>query len=125
MTQGNKTLHLTLKKQWWNMIESGEKTEEYREIKPYWIKRLCRMASHPMNPKDHNCIYSGCIFNKICKEDESSVIQRHDYVCFHYGRTARIMCFELNFIYIGTGDPKWGAPENEKVFCLVLGNRVA
>lgn len=24
------------------MIESGEKTEEYRDSKPYWDKRLCR-----------------------------------------------------------------------------------
>jgi hypothetical protein len=33
-------LHLTLKKKWFDMIASGEKKEEYREIKPYWIKRL-------------------------------------------------------------------------------------
>lgn len=35
-----RTLHLTLKKKWFDMIASGEKKEEYREIKPYWIKRL-------------------------------------------------------------------------------------
>lgn len=29
------TLFLPLKAKWYNMIESGEKTEEYREIKPY------------------------------------------------------------------------------------------
>ena len=28
-----KVLHLPLKKEWYNMIESGVKTEEYREIK--------------------------------------------------------------------------------------------
>ena len=33
-------LHLTLKKKWFDMISSGEKREEYREIKPYWNKRL-------------------------------------------------------------------------------------
>ena len=33
-------LDLPLKKEWYNMIESGEKKEEYREIKPYWTKRL-------------------------------------------------------------------------------------
>lgn len=37
-----KILHLTLKKKWFDMIASGEKKEEYREIKPYWIKRLSR-----------------------------------------------------------------------------------
>ena len=35
-----KILDLPLKKEWYDMIESGEKTEEYREIKPYWCKRL-------------------------------------------------------------------------------------
>lgn len=35
-----KILHLTLKKRWFDMILSGEKKEEYREIKPYWQKRL-------------------------------------------------------------------------------------
>lgn len=35
-----KVLHLSVKKQWFDMISAGEKTEEYREIKPYWIQRL-------------------------------------------------------------------------------------
>lgn len=35
-----KVLHLNLKKEWYNMIESGDKCEEYREIKPFWEKRL-------------------------------------------------------------------------------------
>lgn len=36
-----KTLDLVLKSKWYDMIASGEKHEEYREIKPCWIKRLC------------------------------------------------------------------------------------
>lgn len=35
-----KVLHLTLKKKWFDMIASGVKKEEYREIKPYWDRRL-------------------------------------------------------------------------------------
>lgn len=34
-------LNLTLKKKWFDMIDQGKKTEEYREYKPYWIGRLC------------------------------------------------------------------------------------
>lgn len=37
-----KILHLTLKKQWFDMIASGVKREEYRELKPYWHKRLSK-----------------------------------------------------------------------------------
>lgn len=35
-----KVLTLTVSKQWFDMIVADEKAEEYREIKPYWIKRL-------------------------------------------------------------------------------------
>lgn len=31
---------LPIKKKWFDMIVSGEKKEEYREIKPYYDKRL-------------------------------------------------------------------------------------
>ena len=33
-------LNLVVSKQWFDMIVSGEKTEEYRVIKSYWINRL-------------------------------------------------------------------------------------
>lgn len=42
-----KVLTLTVSKEWFDMIVADEKTEEYREIKPYWIKRLttnCEVA---------------------------------------------------------------------------------
>ena len=29
-----------LKKEWYEKIKSGEKTVEYREVKPYWTSRL-------------------------------------------------------------------------------------
>lgn len=35
-----KNLKLVLKRKWYDMIASGEKREEYREIKPYWQKRF-------------------------------------------------------------------------------------
>lgn len=33
-------LPLVLKKQWYDMIDRGEKCIEYREAKPYWIRRI-------------------------------------------------------------------------------------
>lgn len=35
-----KVLTLAVSKEWFDMIVSGEKNEEYREIKPYWVSRL-------------------------------------------------------------------------------------
>lgn len=34
------TLRLTLKKKWFDMIQSGEKKEEYRTLKDYWKVNL-------------------------------------------------------------------------------------
>ena len=33
-------LILSIKKKWYDMILSGEKKEEYREIKPYYVSRF-------------------------------------------------------------------------------------
>ena len=35
-----KVLNLSVTKEWFDKISSGEKTEEYRDIKDYWIARL-------------------------------------------------------------------------------------
>jgi hypothetical protein len=35
---------LPIKRKWFDMIKSGEKREEYREIKPYYDKRLGYLA---------------------------------------------------------------------------------
>jgi hypothetical protein len=34
------TLFLTVKKKYFDQILAGKKTEEYRIIKPYWVKKL-------------------------------------------------------------------------------------
>lgn len=39
-----KVLTVHLAEPWYSMIASGEKTEEYREIKPYWVRRILNMS---------------------------------------------------------------------------------
>ena len=41
-----KILTLTVSKQWFDMIVANEKTEEYREIKQYWVARLLQKNRH-------------------------------------------------------------------------------
>ena len=41
-----KVLTLTVSKQWFDMIIAGEKTDEYREIKPYLVARLFQNNSN-------------------------------------------------------------------------------
>ena len=38
-------LILPIKKKWFDMILSGEKKEEYREIKPYYTSRFSKVFS--------------------------------------------------------------------------------
>ena len=44
-------LTLTVSKQWFDMIAAGEKTEEYREIKPFWVARLYYDRFGKLSPK--------------------------------------------------------------------------
>ena len=37
-------LTLPIKKKWFDMIKSGEKKEEYREIKPYYDIRFAKLG---------------------------------------------------------------------------------
>lgn len=37
------TLHLILKAKWYDMIDRGEKKEEYRENTSYWMKRIGKL----------------------------------------------------------------------------------
>lgn len=39
-----KVLTLVVSKEWFDMIAAGRKTEEYREIKPYWVRRILDMS---------------------------------------------------------------------------------
>lgn len=98
-----KTLHLNLKKKWFDMILSGEKTEEYREIKPYWEKRLF----HKLYPKIMQ-------------------FRDYDYVVFSngYSKTARKMKFKVSEITAGFGKEEWGAEPEKSYFIIKLGECV-
>lgn len=47
-----KVLTLTVSKQWFDMIVAGEKTEENRVLKPYWVARLFQNNSNVADVKD-------------------------------------------------------------------------
>jgi hypothetical protein len=93
-----KVLDLVLKRQWYDMIDSGEKKEEYRRINQYWINRFCG------------------------KENQ---IKHFDFVKFHRGYTNKTtMVFVVDNFTIGQGNTDWGAPENEETFIIKLGERI-
>ena len=103
------TLTLTLKKKWFDMIKSGIKTEEYREIKPFWTKRLMQ-SSIKFVPNE--------------KHVECTVIpKQYDTLVFTLGYPkaddmSRRMVFKNTKIEIRTGNPDWGA-EKDKMYYVI------
>lgn len=105
-------LDLPLKKEWYNMIESGIKTEEYRIVKPYWCKRFtnCNHSLCWMRDNNGECV--------LLKHQEANNKKGYTHVRFRYGYTKRTMLREIESISIGYGKPEWGAPTDKQVFII-------
>lgn len=113
-----KTLHLPLKAKWYEMIESGVKTEEYREKKPHWIKRFAKIY-----PARYRGLFNSCVEkNDFTPLLGKVVTPTCKFVKFYYGYTRRTMIFEFLHITLDKGKSEWGAP-NEYVFIIKLGKR--
>lgn len=105
-----KTLHLTLKKKWFDVIASGEKKEEYREIKEYWVTRLCE--KHP-----------GSIGGNFMDRHKpiAYTFKKFDTVTFSKGYTKTRRVVELLGISIGKAKPEWSDNWQGEVFVIKLG----
>jgi len=92
-----KTLHLVLKRKWFDMILSGEKVEEYRELSDHWCKRL--LEKNSMDPK------------------------YFDTITFSHGYAKDRDQFVINYLdlEINSGLEEWGAVEGKRYFVLKLG----
>ena len=106
------TLHLVLKGKWYDMIASGEKTEEYREPKPYWIKRILD-GSSAKQPE------------LAPLPRQLSIQTKYESVCFHRGYTSQTMTFEFKDVSVGMGNAAWGAPVDKAVIIIKLGSRIS
>ena len=107
-----KILYLTLKGKWYDMIASGEKPEEYRDLKPFWVKRLTNGI------KEYKSEY--CL-NGIGYEVDWKVFT---HVTFarggHFHPSLPQMTIPLKNIEIGKGNPSWGAELGKEYFVIKL-----
>ena len=55
MSQVDKNLFIIVSKQWFDMIKSGIKTEDYRDIKPFWLVRAIECRGIPKSTKEGMC----------------------------------------------------------------------
>ena len=118
-----KTLTLSLKKPWFNMIKSGEKKEEYREIKPHYIRQFIKLESLKYDLiRDYN-------FHKGFDEGEINGIEsdllnlKYEVLYFSLAYPSRAekekwLTFKNPRIRIGTGKTEWGAEPGKLYFVI-------
>ena len=123
MAKDNKTLHLVLKRKWWDMIASGEKKEEYRDANHYWAIRL---LDRQYRWYSQNIDYPNDFIDWLCFRLAHNDIAFRSYenVCFHLGYTNTTMTFRIEYFTLSTGKEDWGAEPNKHYFVIKLGERI-
>ena len=99
-------LTLPIKKKWFDMIKSGEKKEEYREIKPYYASRFFK-----------NYIDSGCSLKWVLENNPkvyTHIIIRNGYS----NNSPTIECYVR--ITKGYGKEEWGVEPNKEYYVLQI-----
>lgn len=95
---------LPIKRKWFDMILSGEKTEEYREIKPYYTSRFQKCL------KDMNVIEA--------VRDKYTIFKRVKFIN-GYNIKSPYMIVRVA-IKKGYGKEKWGAEPNKLYYVLKI-----
>lgn len=91
-------LTLPIKKKWFDMILSGEKKEEYREIKPYYTSRFQKLW--------RGSLIGGKAERKIM---------------FRNGYSSKSPSFIATCtIKVDTGREEWGAEPNKQYYVLTI-----
>ena len=104
-----KVLTLTISKQWFDMIVAGEKTEEYREIKPYWVTRLFRNNSNIVDVRHLAFGLAGRTdLLKKYIDTQRIVLKQYTHVLFINGYRKDSSRIEKEIEYITIGMPKKG-----------------
>lgn len=90
-------LILPIKKKWFDMILSGEKREEYREIKPYYTTRFRNVWGYP-----------------VYWHEIHTVAFRNGY-----SHKSPLLVAKVS-LGMGKGKPKWGAEEGKSYYILKI-----
>jgi hypothetical protein len=124
-------LRLSLITKWFEMTKAGVKTEDYREINEYWVKRFLYHKESKLTVEEiirfiKNYGYYGYV-------DVSAIFTYHDLFFKEFqqnimtlgypksGDTERILKLEHKGIEIRTGDPDWGAEPRKLYFVIKHG----
>lgn len=122
------------------MIASGEKSDEYREPRYYWYRRLLNVDKEGYGYFCESCDgdfedlfrVSNDSFHKFTqllqRAIEEGIFEYKDFefVQFQLGyhKDAPRMTFKIESISIGKGREEWGAESDKLYFVIKLGKRI-
>ena len=129
----NLQLSLTLKRQWFEMTKAGIKTEDYREITPYWANRLLLDLNGNVKSRkywDHEFELNIGTDDEI-KENIDLFAKKKPFnsnkITDGYpsdSEVDRIIKYKHAGIEIRTGRPEWGAEEGKLYFVIKHGKQI-
>lgn len=121
-----KTLQLSLKTKWFEMTKEGVKTEDYREVTPYWYSRLFLYRGEHKTQKWWKEYFE--YYFSIDQESKTSFKNLSlNKMTLGYPKstnTERIIEFEHKGIEIGYGKEEWGAEPNKLYFIIKHGKQL-
>lgn len=94
-------LTLPIKKKWFDMILSGEKKEEYREIKPYYTNRF-------------NSLFRMYPIDNPIGNDTNLIAFKNGY-----SKLSPLFVAKCSLTR-GTGNPEWGAEPGKEYYVLKI-----
>ena len=126
-----KTLHLNVKKEFFDMIKSGEKKEEYREVKIYWFKRLVKKykaIAFKIN-NGYGFINDNEVLEFVTNHRTAGrfSFKEYEYIQFKngYQKNASTLLIECRGIRVGKPNPNWVGKQfdgKDDVFIIKLGD---
>lgn len=124
-------LRLPLETKWFEMTKAGIKTEDYREITPYWCNRLLLYNGISMSK---NWWYLNFFENRSIEKTIISLRANSESKEFEYNTmllgypkstdNERILKHEHAGIEIRTGNSEWGAEPGKIYFVIKHGKRI-
>jgi hypothetical protein len=115
-------LTLPIQKKWYDMILSGEKKEEYREIKEYYETRFQNLfgavtiypSSIFSDRSEYELLQGEAVPEEIKKEGIQEIIFRNGYS--KNSKEIKARCR----LRIGKGRPQWGASPDKQYYILEI-----
>ena len=118
-------LQLSLKTKWFEMTKAGIKTEDYREINYYWIKRFFYLVNSDVTDfieyLQNPSYYKTAMDIYLDKNNIKYKPFTQNTITLGYPKlddAERILNIEHKGIEIRTGNPEWGA-ESSKVYFVI------